>query len=151
MTNTISDIKFQIENLKNNISKSNRKFYHFRSVSNFLFYFDKVNNKEDRDFITEKLNGFLIYIGNNNVENVHQSLTLFNEYLKPIGELFEKIFHFFVMIEPWILNIGIGFVFIIFWLTNSITYFLIFLFPLSLFCFYLGVKVYKRKVYAFMW
>lgn len=151
MDNIIWDITLKVENLKKEIEGNKKKYYHFRSVSNFLFYTEMLNNKEDKAFVVEKLNGFTTYIENNRIDNVHDSLAMFKEYLKPIGEFYEKEFGFFVMIKPWILNIWIILFLIVFWVLQNRFYFIIFLIPVTLFCFYLAVKVYKKKVYAFMW
>lgn len=112
---------------------------------------EMLNKKEDKAFVVAKLNVFTNYIENNRIDNVYESLAMFKEYLKPIGEFYEKEFGFFVMIKPWILNIWITLFLIFFWFLQNKFYFVIFLISVTLFWFYLVVKIYRKKVYAFMW
>lgn len=151
MENYVLEFRLKFEKIKDTIDVSKKKYYHFRSVSNFLLYLDMLTNEKEKYFSLEKLNNYFSYIENNEIDDVHESLALFNNFLKPIGELFEKRFGFFVMIKPWIMNFWIIVFLLIFWYIQNTFLFIFFLLILSLFFFYLGFKIKKKKVYAFMW
>lgn len=151
MQNKILDIGDKLENIKKEIPNDKKKYYHFRSVFNFIHHISLLSNVDSQDFVVEKLSGFVNYIESNKIDDVYDSLKLYNKYIKPIGELYELELGFFIMIKPWILNISILFLVILLYLINNIFFSVLSLCLLSIFCFYLGNKVYKKKVYSFMW
>jgi len=147
MYNEILSIKYKIENLKFKIPKEKKKYYHFRSIDNFIYH---INNKKlsNKKFVINKLLEFIEFL---EINTIHDSLIIFNNFLKPVGDLYEKNLNFFIMARPWILNIWICILGAFFLMLKNNVYVNFFVLVLFLFCIYLAYKVYKKKVYAFMW
>ena len=150
MDKKVLSINSKLENLKYRIQKDKKKFYHFRSISNFLYH---INDKKlsNQNLVIGNLLELMDFLESNNIDSIHDSLTVFNRFLKPIGELYEKDLGFFIFMKPWILNIWISILLVFFYMIGNKIYLTIFLIALFIFFIYWGYKVYKRKVYAFMW
>lgn len=145
------ELMIKLVTLEREVPKSRRKYYHFRSIYNFLFHIHNLNDVYEQDLVIKNINEFILSVEKEKIDNIQDSLAAFNKFIKPIGEIYERKLDFFVMIKPWILTIWIVFTFLlVYLLKNTLLLILYFLF-LSALCFYLGNKYSRRKLYAFMW
>ena len=150
MDNEMSSLNLRLDELRNRIASNKKKYYHLRSISNFIYH---INSQKliDRKFVLDKLREFMDFLESNQIDDIHDSLIVFNTFLRPIGELYERDLGFFVMIKPWILNIWVLFFLLVVSFFDKKIYFLYFFILLSIFAIYMARKIYGRKVYAFMW
>lgn len=151
MQSDFININLRLDSLTKTIVKEKRKYYHLKSIFNFLLYLPLIKNPTTQRFVIEKLDNYFDYVETQSIEGIHESLDVFNKFIKPVGEIYETEFGFFIMIKPWILNISIIILGLILYSFHNRILFIIFGAITALGCFYLGGKFYKNKTYAFMW
>jgi hypothetical protein len=150
---TILDIEEDLNRLKEDLDGSNKKYYHLKSITNFLYHFHSLEDKNSKEEVLILLTNLFNYYKEHSIRDIQESLTVFQKYLKPIGEIYEQQLGFFVFIAPWLLflyiMIGYGVVFLL--LNNNFIAVTIFLLVVIIILFYLGIKYYQRKLYSFLW
>jgi len=67
----------------------NQRFYHLQSTANFIAFFDKLNNISERERVYLLLNNYLDVVKQEPVEDAAMSMELFNEFIRPVGWLYE--------------------------------------------------------------
>ena len=144
-------IQFKLDELRNqnNIIK---RFYHFRSIQNFLYYFDDIESGQLKEKVYSILIEYLDLVKSEPIEDIHQCIILFDEYIRPVGTLYENAFKFMPVISLWVLifwaivlsailymfNLSMGFYFVI-----GILFFGYF--------FYFLKKKWGKRVYGLKW
>lgn len=148
----IEEIRDSFLEIKIKVNKEYQKFYHLNSIDCFLVNFYLIKDEEQKRKVLESLTECVNYYQNFKVDSISQSLKIFNEYLKPVGIIYEKEAGFWVLIKSWILFLYITIAnFSIYFLSNKNIYFIIANSILLLFCAYLAKKYNSKKLYAFMW
>jgi len=95
---TISD-KFQ--SLVNRYPKNKLKYIHYRTVQNFIFHLDNVSDNFQRDKITKSLTEYIELIDQSSViSNAIDAKELFQQYLEPIGNIYQQQLNFHISIKP---------------------------------------------------
>lgn len=128
------------------------KYYHYKTIKNYIFYLDKIPNKEDKEKIFEILNEYLELIKNEPNPTRDLAIEYFQNYIQPVSRFYENYFDFAPMLNLWIaiywilIICGIEYMLHFYSLVIMITCLLIF----SYFLFIHFNKL-KRKVYGFMW
>ena len=149
----IFKMKEEINQLAKNLSSSDKKYYHLRSIKNFLYNFDELADAESKQYVKGLLTECIDYYQCHSISNIFESLDVFQKYLKPVGQVYERQLNFSIMIKPWLFTlyvlIGVLFVYIVF--DNDPVAIIIFLLIMLSFVIYFGLKFSKRKLYAFLW
>jgi hypothetical protein len=83
------------ESVFENQSVWNRKYLHFKTVSNFIHHFDNIKNENDKRWIFKSLNDYLINCDDLKEEiNRTESNTLFESFLAKPGDYYRHELHF---------------------------------------------------------
>ena len=77
----------------------NQQFYHLQSTANFIAFIDKLKSKSERERVYHILNNYLDVVQQEPVENAAMSMELFNEFIRPVGRIYEVEFDFMPMIN----------------------------------------------------
>ena len=134
-----------------NIQKSKWRYYHKKSVENFIFYLSKVKGKSEKDELAQIITNYLDEI-DNEVEEVDMELSmyLYNQYLNKLASKFQWRLGFVPIFPVKSLIVLIPALTIILVLAYSSKYFFYtLLFFLSLYIVRLIIKMRKRKIYGF--
>ena len=147
-------LREKLEDLKRNLKgRDSKRFYHLRSVENFIYHIDKIHSQSEREKMYDLLmtyfeasNQYSHYI------TIEDSLVLFNKYLKPIGKYYSDNHGFWIFVKPWIIIVWIMIFFISMILFNvdRIVY-VFFVLILSIYLCYIAKKFIQKKVYSFLW
>lgn len=130
----------------------NQRFYHLQSTANFIAFFDKLNNISERERVYLLLNNYLDVVKQEPVEDAAMSLELFNEFIRPVGWLYEDEFGFLPMINLWVICFWIFICFSILYILNlSIIIYCIVGVPLLVYYSYVLKKRVDKKVYGYMY
>lgn len=127
-----------------NTSNEQKKMLHFKSLRNFIYYYD-VTKKEKRK-ITELLEGYILFIEKNNYSfTLRDSINTNKLFIQPLGDLYRKHLGFSINLHIYdiFLVFGIANIFILSIFQNDITRFCMNLFFVVYFLNYL--LKYKRK------
>ena len=54
-----------------------KRFYHLRSIQNFIYFFDKLENTQSKEKVYSILMEYLEIVNKKSVEDIRQSATLF--------------------------------------------------------------------------
>lgn len=129
-----------------------KRFYHFRSVQNFIYFFDELENTQLKEKTYLILIEYLSLVKNEPIEDIHQCTMLFDEYIRPVGSLYENACGFMPVIRLWVLIFWGVFLFGILYMFNlSITFYCIIGLILSGYYFYFFKKKLEKKVYGLKW
>lgn len=140
------ETKNQVSNLQ---SGWNLKYLHFRSVDNFIFHFDQINNEADKQWIFDTLiNYFIVCKEIDEVVDREMGNQLYSEFLDKIANYYRYKLNFIMAIN----KVGYFIFFlIIFFLAGFLFSFLIasFIIPMYiLFLIYIDRKQKQKKVYG---
>lgn len=128
----------------------NERFYHVQSTANFISFIDKLNNTNERERVYLLLNNYLDVVQQEPVEDAAMSMELFNEFIRPVGRLYEDEFAFMPMINLWVICFWIVVCFSILYIMNlSLIIYCIFGFPLMVYYSYVFKKRMDKKVYGY--
>ena len=128
-----------------------KKYYHYRSIDNFLFYLDQIENKDEKEKIFSILYEYLEILKTTIIDR-GESITLFNKYIRPVGKFYEKSFHFM----PVFGVLAAGFWILLFSLIQYMfkltpLFYLFTVLPILLYYLYCLRKTLDKKVYGLMW
>lgn len=76
MLSDIEKIILQLENLEK-YDYANNKFYHIKSIKNFIFHFEQIGKPKKKREIIEKLSEYFLDIESEPIFDQNRSLTLF--------------------------------------------------------------------------
>jgi hypothetical protein len=149
----ILKMREEISLLTKNLPSSYKKYYHLKSIENFLYNFDKLSDEESKQYVKDLLAECIDYYQCHSISNVFESLDIFQKYLKPVGQVYERQLNFSITIKPWLftLYVLIGFLFVYLVFDNNPVAIIIFLLIMLSFVIYFGLKFSKHKLYAFLW
>lgn len=145
------DIQFKLNELIHEKGIKER-FYHFRSIQNFIYFFDDLESSQLKEKTYLILIEYLDLVKNEPIEDIHQCTALFDEYIKPVGSLYESAFGFMPAISLWVLIFWGIFLFGVLYMFNlSIIFYCIIGILLSGYYFYFLNKKLGKKVYGLEW
>lgn len=132
-------------------SHNKKKYYHYRSIHNFLFYLDQIKKQQEKEKIFSILNEYLelLKIG---VVNREESVTLFNQYIRKVGKFYEDNFQFmpaFGIFTTIFWSLFFSLIQYLFQLT--LLFYLFTALPILLYYLYNLKKRINHKVYGLMW
>ena len=134
--------------LEENIVK---RFYHFRSMQNFISSFDKLGS-DQKQKVYSILIEYLQRIKQEPIQDMHQSTTLFDEYIRPVGNLYERTLGFMPMISSWVIIFWAIVLFSFLYVFNlSIIFYAAIGIFLSSYYIYVLIKKTEKKVYGLKW
>ena len=128
-----------------------KRFYHFRSIQNFILSFDNLDcNQKEKVYLI--LIEYLDVVKKDPITDLHQCADLFNEYIRPVGQLYENNVDFMPNISSWIIIFWAIVLFGILYMFNlSIVFYLIIGIFLSSYYIYVLKKRKEKKVYGLEW
>lgn len=152
MTREINFLPLQTRftEIKESYSAENYKYIHVKTIDNFLFHADSFMNHHKEE-IHNTLNEYLEIIGTTQIDNIAESLQLFNKYIRPLTNLFTDLRGFHMASRLWIKLSWTILIGILLFLLKASLYFYIGLFVLTIFI--LVRQLYysrQRKTYGFM-
>lgn len=148
---TLTQIEKDFLNLKSGLG-INKKFYHLKTIENFIYHFNQIKYQKDREFVLSSLSFCLEYYKVNSIKDINHSLVVFKKYLEPIGTIYQEQVGFSILIKPWILTISILAInLFIYFLNTSLILTLLCNLILLAFVLFLAVKYNNKKLYAFLW
>lgn len=128
----------------------NQRFYHLQSTANFIAFIDKLKSKSERERVYHLLNNYLDLVQQEPVENAAMSMDLFNEFIRPVGRIYEVEFDFMPMINLWVIFFWIIICFSILYILNlSIIFYCIVGVLLIVYYIYVLKKRIDKKVYGY--
>lgn len=80
-----------------------RRYYHAKSIRNFIFHYKDLRNLADRERIYYLINSYFEFCSSNVISNIYDSLKVYNDFIKPIGEYYCDHLGFIVFVKPWIM------------------------------------------------
>ena len=136
------------------ILKKNKeeRFYHYRSLQNFIHFFDDLGSIQLKKQVYSILIEYLEIVKSEPIEDIHQCTTLFDEYIRPVGHLYEKSLGFMPIMSFWVMAFWFIFLFGIIYVFNLpiISYYIIGILFLGYY-FYCLKKRMDKKVYGLKW
>ena len=150
-----NDIK---ENIDNKLSELiNRegiihKYYHFKSVQNFIYHLNKLNDKDIVIKVCIILNEYLDSVKDAPITDRMISLELFEEFIRPVGNIYERNAGFMPMLRSWVVFFWIVFFFLILYVFSvPPVFFSLVATSVVIYYIYIIRKRIDHKVYGFMW
>lgn len=128
----------------------NERFYHLKSTANFIAFIDKLNSASERERVCLLLSSYLDVVQQEPVEDAAMSMELFNEFIRPVGRLYEDEFGFMPMINLWVICFWVVVCFSVLYILNLpiIVYCLVGL-TLLVYYGYVFKKRIDKKVYGY--
>jgi hypothetical protein len=145
------DIQGRLNELigKKNITK---RFYHFRSIQNFIHFFDDPGSIQLKENVYSILMEYLEIVKKEPIKDIHQCTNLFDEYLRPVGNLYEDVLGFMPIIRFWVIFFWCIFLFGVLYMFNlSIIFYCIIGIIFSSYYLYNFKKRIEKKVYGLKW
>ena len=129
-----------------------KRFYHFRSIQNFIHFFDDLESVQLKEKVYSTLMEYLDIVNKEPIEDIHQCTELFDQYIRSIGNLYERAFGFAPVLSLWVFVFWSIVLFSVLYIFNLsiILYFIIGIIVLCYY-FYLLKKKRDKKVYGFKW
>jgi hypothetical protein len=144
-------IQSKLDELKNQIDIQKR-FYHFRSIQNFIYFFDKLKSSERKEKAFFTLNEYLDIVKSEPIEDINQCIFLYTKYIKPIGSLYEDEFNFMPAISFRTVLFLVIIFYGVFYLFNLPVVFYVFIgIILFGYYFYFLKKKLQKRVYGLKW
>ena len=123
----------RFKEIKDLYSTKNYKYIHVKTVDNFLAHSDKSFMKHHKQEIFKTLNEYFNTIDSKEIDNITESLKLFNKYIGPLTILFSDLRGFHMAIRLWIILFWTLPFFIFLYFFNASIYFYIGLSALTFF------------------
>jgi len=135
----------------NNIPNEKWRYFHKKSVENFIYYLPNIKGRNEKQELTEILEGYLTDIeAEHDIIDMHLSEYLFNTYIGKVAPIFEYRLGFVPVPAKKALLVLLPILFFFLWLAYSKIYlFIIFVLILFAFLKMKGLKKAKGKVYGF--
>jgi hypothetical protein len=148
----INNLESELDRYKKNLG-ANKKYYHLNSISNFFFHFNDLRDDESKQFVMDSLTACLAYYESHAINTIKESMDIFQQYLIPVGKIYQKQLGFFVFTKPamMLLFMATGYAISYFVFKNNIVFFATYSILVLLFICYSGFKFSQRKMYAFCW
>jgi hypothetical protein len=148
----ITNLEIELEKYKENLGAT-KKYYHLNSISNFFFHFDSLKDDASKQFVMDSLKACFSYYEEHSITTVGQSMSIFKEYLIPVGKIYQKQLGFFVFTKPSVMFLLIisGYSIAYFVFKNNPIFLTAYSVLILAFIGYSGFKFSQRKLYAFCW
>ena len=93
MIETINFLTLQnrFKQIKELYSSDRLKYIHIKSIDNFLFYADSFYMNHHKEEIHKTLSEYFDIISSTQVNNIRDSLQLFNKYIIPLTDLYKDL------------------------------------------------------------
>jgi hypothetical protein len=153
------DYSFEIEKLKTRfetvfalIPKSEWRYYHHKSLRNFLFHLSKIKGHSEKEEVIQALNNYFTLVSevSNEPIDLKSSLELFRTHLYPVAVRFEIRVGFAPAppIKALIILLPVaGFLLYFIYQLNLYLFFII-LTLFSLFILHISIKAINKKIYG---
>ena len=115
----------RFKEIKNLYSKKNYKYIHVKTVDNFLAQSDNSFMKHHKQEIFKTLVEYFNTIESKKIDNITESLELFNKYIRPLTILFIDCKGFHMAARLWIILLWTLSFFILLYFLNGSIYFYI--------------------------
>jgi hypothetical protein len=153
MTDEINFIALQnrFKEIKSFYSRENYKYIHVKTVGNFLTHSEKFFMKQHKQEIFKTLTEYFDIINSKQIDNITESLELFNKYIRPLTNLFSDLRGFHMASRFWIMLLWTLPFFGLLYFLNASVYFYVVL--ASLIILIVARQVYfmkQKKTYGFM-
>ena len=148
----ITNLETELDRYRKNLG-TNKKYYHLNSISNFFFHFDSLQDDESKQFVMDSLTACFKYYEEHSINDIRESMNIFQQYLIPVGKIYQKQLGFFVFTKPLMMFLLIisGYSISYFVFKNNPIFFATYSILVLLFIGYSGFKFSQRKMYAFCW
>jgi len=153
MTDEINFITLQnrFKGIKDFYSKENYKYIHVKTVENFLADSENFFMNQHKQEIFKTLTEYFDIIDLKQIDNISESLELFNKYIGPLTNLFSDLRGFHMAARLWTMLLWTLPFVILLYLLNASIYFYIGLAVLTILL--VARQVYfkrQKKTYGFM-
>lgn len=139
-------------NAINDLENINKKYYHLRSIGNFIYHFDDLGNIELKEKVYLILLEYLEIVKENPIENLQECTALFDDYIRPVGDFFEHSSGFMPMISNWVIIYWIIFFCLLFFAFNlSIIFYAVIGALFLSYYFYIRKKKAENRIYGLGW
>jgi len=147
----LPSLRKRFNEIKEFYSTENYKYIHAKTIDNFLSNADNFFMKRDQQEVYDILSEYLDRINSYQVDNITESLQLFNQYIRPLTPFFKQLKGFHMAFRFWIVILWTLCLFGLVYLLKVSFYFYIVLGVL--FIFFIARQLYfdkKKKTYGFM-
>ena len=151
----IQIIKEEIQNKLDELKNEGgiiKKYYHFRSIGNFIYFFDELGNNQVKEKVYFTIIEYLDLVKDEPIYDINECITVYEEYIKPIGSLYENAFGFMPAISLWVVIFWVACLYGILYLFSASMnfYIIIGIIPSGYYLYFLKKKS-ERKVYGLKW
>ena len=115
----------RFKEIKDFYSTKNYKYIHVKTVDNFLAQSDNSFMKHHKQEIFKTLTEYFNIIDSKQIDNITESLKLFNRYIRPLTILFSDFRGFHMATRLWIILLWALPFFILLYFFNASIYFYI--------------------------
>ena len=126
MTDEINFIALQnrFKDIKDFYSNENYKYIHFKTIDNFLAHSDIFLMKHHKQEIYSTLTEYFDIISSRQIDNINESLELFNKFIRPLTNLFSDLRGFHLASKLWIMILwALPFFILLYFLKASIYFY----------------------------
>ena len=89
--------------LESLLSKETRNYFHFNTLDNFIYHFERISNSDDRQWVYHTLNNFFDEAsGLIDQIDVDSSNTIYEEYLSKIASYYDSYLGFTMHTYLWV-------------------------------------------------
>ena len=153
MTEEINFIALQnrFNEIKNFYPPKTIKYIHVRTVDNILAHANSFFMKHNKQEIFKALTEYLDIIGSKQIDNITDSLVLYDKYIRPLTNLFSDLRDFHMALPVWIMTLWLVPFYILLYFLKASIYFFVGL--AALFILLVARQVYytrQKKTYGFM-
>jgi hypothetical protein len=147
---TIEVLEEMLENIRKSGDAKRLKYFHLGTIDNFIYHFESIKHRKQREFILEKLHEYLTLIQSVEFVDTAKGQAIFHEYIYPISDVYNRYAGFFILPGNGMVSALCIVVFVLLyflelsrWINLSVTIFLF------LYITFLFIKKKQRKVYGY--
>jgi len=134
------------------LKKPNKRFYHIKSVENFIFHFDETSQTLEKENIFNLLKNYLDHINENDISDIIECREKFEKFIYPVGKYFEKNCKFIIFVKLYISIFYLAVICSVLYFFNSNVYFyLCAIAAVLIFYGYTYLKIRNKRIYGFSW
>lgn len=144
-------LKEKFEILKK-MPKQNIRFYHMRSIRNFIFHFNEIKSPNDKVYVFNYMDAYLDDVIENGIYNINECKDLFNKYLYPVGKFYMQKLKFAIFLKWYVIALCILSMYAILTFFSTGIFFTILGYGIILFFIVeMVVKILQKRIYGFSW
>jgi|LakMenEpi03Aug12_release.lakeMendotaPanAssembly.Ray.scaffolds.fasta_scaffold34415_4 hypothetical protein len=95
----MKELEDKLDHLYTNL-QSREKYYHLKSVKNFISNIDHIQNEKDKILAYNILLTYLDIVNENGIFSNKESRKVFIDYIEPLGLIFKKHMKYYFLILP---------------------------------------------------